>query len=133
MCHVHKMLKASGDWLSKRQGVCVLVFACMCIRGGEGGRSRHYSRANEKDSCFLAGPAHKPGQPAQSPSATRLTISHGFIFYGNSGETANPASCHPFAKDLTLSLYRMLPKGVKVLRESMCVNHGLSPAGLYTS
>lgn len=50
VCRVHKVLNASGDQLS----------ISLCVRE-LGGRRR-----NEKDSCFLAGPAHKPHQPIKS-------------------------------------------------------------------
>lgn len=111
--------------LAIRQGVCV-------VGVGEGGA--HRSRANEKHSCFLAGPAHKPSQPIQSPSATHRTHHVVFLHWKEWVEkrklqvTANTASCHPFSKYFIMT--RILPKEKKVLWQSSWVNHSLSPVGI---
>lgn len=72
VCHVHQVLEVPG------YSMCVYIERA-------GGGSWHWSRGNEKDSCFLVRPAQKPCLPIppESHRATRLTRSISHIFSVN--------------------------------------------------
>lgn len=69
MCHVHEVLKAQSDWLSRvYQHICVCVLVCMCTKGGAGVQDTGVELMIKTAVFLLALPTDHAGQCAQNPS-----------------------------------------------------------------